>query len=282
MWTNNEKEIIRNRIKSIKRDGILYRLDMITIIQESVIRRFGIPISKKEIDNFNNIIDVLKTKSNMSIDYIDKRLNRALQKGISKEFIIFVDGLWSFLNKLDTNVAALEEFLMDLFDMIFNDKTNPFNLDMRMIINEMVNISILSGYNLIEKHIKEMIKKYFPTIKDFKKYENIIIKTSIIGDNAENETIKYVEPLGYKLLYKSHNGCRIDMKFLIDLIFYDEEIDRVITVQVKNGYPGEDYIKRSFKDYNLDVICYLVNGKVYPITNPRLQYDIKSKIECFV
>jgi len=146
-----------------------------------------------------------------------------IDKVLGQNNLVYVDGEWSFVNKLNTNYSDLAELLTDLLYMggepaknfIDNIKQNP-----------------KEGLLSIKKYLPKLIDKYFDDPKKLVDYTQNIKITSHFGEVAEHEVKNKLINLGFTVDYEGGNGDLIDMVYGTDLIMTNPDYGTK-TIQVK-------------------------------------------------
>jgi hypothetical protein len=169
--------------------------------------------------------------------------------------LVYIDGEWQPINKLNTNYYDLAELLTEL---IYREGTN-----LRGTIQSIIN-DPLTTLKRMKPTLESMLSEYFKDTKEFLDYTKNIQKTSAIGEKAENDVKEYLESNGFKSLYDGGNGDLIDMAFGTDLIMQHPDLG-VKTIQVKNS---EKAWNRDDEYKNVDWVV---------IANPLTIYDNKTK-----
>jgi hypothetical protein len=146
-----------------------------------------------------------------------------IDKVLGQNNLVYVDGEWSFVNKLNTNYFDLADLLTDLLYMggepaknfIDNIKQNP-----------------KEGLLSIKKYLPKLIDKYFDDPKKLVDYTQNIKITSHFGEVAEHEVKNKLINLGFTVDYEGGNGDLIDMVYGTDLIMTNPNYGTK-TIQVK-------------------------------------------------
>ena len=179
-------------------------------------------------------------------DFIEKVMNNRL---------VYVNGEWQPLNKLNTNYYDLGELLTDL---IYKGGKRSQEL-----IQEIIE-DTKKGLTKIKSYIESLLEKYFKNPEAFNDYTKVTAETSRTGEEAENEVKNELEKLGFKEEYSGGNGDLIDMVFGTDLIMSSPQ-HGFKTIQVKrnkNAWREEE--KYPYVDWVV-------------IANPFTIYDNKTK-----
>lgn len=171
--------------------------------------------------------------------------------------LVYVNGEWQPLNKLNTNYYDLGELLTDL---IYKGGQKSQGLIQEIIEDPK------KGLTKLKPHIEGLMDELFENPEVFNDYTKVTIETSRTGEEAENQVKQELENLGFKEEYTGGNGDLIDMVFGTDLIMSSPE-NGLKTIQVKknkNAWRSED--KYPYVDWVV-------------IANPFTIYDNKTKEE---
>jgi hypothetical protein len=281
-----EREILYNslfhKIKSTKK--WLYNnsgLGLMKIIQTLVLNKYGVPLSNDEVEQTKYILKLLYTNEILPRHYIKKYINHLYRKGVhnglmNERYVRDENGNWHPVNKLDTNCWDLSDLLVDIIKNLYEDRNCPFNINIDIVIDEILNKNARIGLKLLSKDLVDIINYYYPKLEDFYKFTKNTLKNSIDGKIAEDKVIKKFESDGQELIFRGSDGNRIDMKFSIDLIFYDKKSNKYTTVQVKthrplkvNGQENKEVIKL-YKYKHIDKVIYINdNDEVITIPKPK-------------
>lgn len=198
-------------------------------------------------DNFIRGAEILqrlgKITQNQKESFINKRVNGGK--------LIYLDGEWQSINKLNTNYSDLSELLTDLLYM-GGDAAKKYIIN----INENPKEGLLS----LKPYLKGLINRYFQDPLILKDYTKNINRTTAQGEIAEQEVKNTLEKIGFKSEYEGGNGDLIDMVFGTDLIMTRSDVGTK-TIQVKksewawnrnDAYPFIDWviIANPFTIYN--------------------------------
>jgi len=178
---------------------------------------------------------------------------------LTKKTLVYIDGKWHFVNKLNTNYSDISLLIRDL---IFKDiENNPNGIGSEILKNlsisksEDENKKILIYY---KPQIISFFNKYIKNPEDLFGYTERIKISSGKGAITEDMVINRLEKLGFTEKYKGGDGDFIDMIFSVDLIVENKEIG-IRTIQVKsNKKQVEDFITqfREGKHQAVDVVIY--------------------------
>jgi Holliday junction resolvase-like predicted endonuclease len=219
------------------------------------------PLNQKQIDKFNQGIELLK-KTSMSSTYIDSQLSYKIPGGIrSAKLVLDENGDWHHVNKLNTNYSDLSELLVELIKRGCDN-----NYERGKVVYDAIIDNPSKGLLSIKPHLKNLIIHYFIKngngLDDFKKFTNYSIRMSKIGEEAEDNVIAFLQSKGVTIAYSGGNGDFLDMIFGTDIIvFLNNEYK---TVQVKNRI--NDWNKLSY--YKVDWVAE---------TNPIRVYNLNDR-----
>ncbi len=213
----NLNQVIRNKIKDLESD-IPENLKKKFIKGAELLQSIG-KIGKEEKNNF-------------------------IENKVMVRKLVYINGEWQPINKLNTNYYDLAELLTDL---IYKGGNKSEEIVQKTIKNPKQTLTELQPF------IKRLIDKYFEDPKVFNDYTKNTINTTKIGEDAEDEVKKVLEKMGFKEEYIGGNGDFIDMVFGIDLIVSSSEYG-FKTIQIKKNigswnpedkYPYVDWIVTS-------------------------------------
>jgi len=248
---DNEKLQVCKRIASLKSwlhkdDG----LGMKAIINDKLTElKTDVPENLKE--KFINAAYLLQ-----NLGKITKRQTQSfIINRVEGAKLIYVNGEWQPVNKLNTNYSDLAELITDLLYR-GGDNAKP-SID--GIIADPK-----SGLLGIKKYLPRLVGKYFEDSKELLGYTKNIQRSSDIGEVAENEVKSKLEEIKFVSEYTGGNGDLIDMVFGTDLIMSRDDVGTK-TIQVKNSEWAWD---RSDSYSYVDWVI---------IANPFTIYDNKTK-----
>ena len=169
--------------------------------------------------------------------------------------LVYMNNEWQPINKLNTNYSDLAEMITD---MLYRGGESA-----KPIIDD-INKNPKEGLLKIKPFIGGLVNKYFSNPEVLNDYTKNIQRSTMIGENAEDEVKSKLEEMGFKTEYSGGNGDLIDMSFGTDLIMTLPKYGTK-TIQVKNSERAwnrnDDY---SFIDWVI-------------IANPFTVYDNKTK-----
>ena len=210
-----------------------------------------VPEDKKQI-----YIDALK------LIYSTGKYNRdeiiAAKDKIDKSRLVFSDGEWHFVNKLNTNYSDLSELLTELFV-----RGN--------VIQKLKNTPNIQDYLLsIKNDISKLLDKYFLNTEEYKNFINNTLVNSSVGEESEQRIEDFLVSNGFNIEYRGGNGDFIDMIFGADIIAKHPKFGLKL-IQVKYSGPYWE----SLSKYNVDWVGI---GKDLQIYNSKTKQNITQSI----
>lgn len=214
-------------------------------------------ISQDDISKFTRGADLLRDNGKISDRVRDNFINN-----LSNRQLVYVDGVWHPVNKLNTNYSDLAELLTDLlFD---SSDDNQSSKDILKGISESTNDSqikeILSKY---KSEIPILFEKHLDDPKNLLNYIKNIIRNSAYGAKVEDDVMDKLRSMGYSEEYKGGDGDFIDMVFSTDLIVKTPK-GELKTIQVKSTESqGIKFIQdqKKGKHSAVDILIYPFNNK---------------------
>lgn len=164
--------------------------------------------------------------------YATKKYSRDYIIGIKEKLdnskLVYTDGEWHFVNKLNTNYSDLSELLT----CYINDK-HPEQLP--ILLGLFKNEDEKSVIDLLKPIVNE-IGDHF-NIDDLKTFtRNTTINTKI-GEDAERDVLELLKENGLRIDYEGGNGDFLDMMFGVDIIA------NMKLIQVKSSIRGVSRIR---------------------------------------
>jgi hypothetical protein len=176
--------------------------------------------------------------------------------------LVYIDGEWHPVNKLNTNPRDLAELFTDF---LFENKSNGFVKEILEGITKNGKIDYIKQILLDNKvELNSLFKSYYSkSQKDLFKYVSNNIKDSKHGEKIENNIKEKLESISgtktelrYKCLYQGGNGDFVDMIFSVDLIFQSPN-GEIKTIQVKaNNDLAQLFIKDTKKTKAVDLVMW--------------------------
>lgn len=224
-------------------------------------------VSDEEIQKYTKGADLLRSTGKISDSAYNKFIDDLPNKNL-----VYIDGKWHPVNKLNTNYSDLAKLLTDL---LYKSKNNG-----RPAATEIINV-INSTDD--ENEIKKVFLKYKPNMgglfsqyiqspEELLGYTDNIKRNSEWGERIENEVAnKMLSIPGYELLYQGGDGDFVDMVFSTDLIFKSPR-NEVKTIQVKSS---EAQAKAFIKDVS-EGRHSAVDILIYPARDEFKIYSVKD------
>lgn len=224
-------------------------------------------VSDEEIQKYTEGADLLRSTGKIS----DSAYNRFINDLPNKN-LVYVDGKWHPVNKLNTNYTDLAKLLTDL---LFKSKNSgkPAAIEIIDTINNTEDENEIKNVLLMYKTIMSgFFRKYISSPEELLDYTDNIRKNSEWGERIENEVAnKLLSIPGYELLYQGGDGDFVDMVFSTDLIFRSPR-NEVKTIQVKSS---ETQAKAFIKDVS-DGRHSAVDILIYPVKDEFKIYSTKD------
>ena len=174
-----------------------------------------------------------------------------IKNKIENNKLVYLNGEWQPINKLNTNYYDLAELVTEL---IYKKKNNNI---IQGIIKDPKN-TLMS----MKTQIEDMVKEYFKDPKMLFDYTKNIQRTTQQGESAEQRVKEYLQNNGFKVEYEGGNGDLIDMVYGTDLIMSHPDFGTK-TIQVKANPKAYD------QDYKF--VDWVI------IATPFTIYDNKTK-----
>ena len=214
---NKQKMFVCSKIGSLK--SLLSKsngLNLKSIINEKISElETEIPQDQKNkfIDGANFLESLGKITEKEKEDFI--------QNKVENNKLVYLNGEWQPINKLNTNYYDLAELITEL---LYKKKDN--NLIQSIIKDPQTTLM------RIKFKIKDMVEEYFEDPNMLYDYTKNIQRTTQQGESAEQRVKEYLQDKGFKVEYEGGNGDLIDMVFGTDLIMSHPDLG-VKTIQVK-------------------------------------------------
>ena len=207
-------------------------------------------------DKKQTYIDALK------LIYSTGKYNRdeiiAAKNKIDNSRLVFSDGEWHFVNKLNTNYSDLSELLTELFV-----RGN--------VIQKLKNTPNIQDYLLsIKNDISKLLDKYFLNTEEYKNFINNTLVNSSVGEESEQRIEDFLVSNGFNIEYRGGNGDFIDMIFGADIIAKHPKFGLKL-IQVKYSGPYWE----SLSKYNVDWVGI---GKDLQIYDAKTKQNITQTI----
>jgi hypothetical protein len=244
---NRQKMYVCSKIGSLR--GILSKsngLDLRTVIDEKI-SDLETEIPQDLQDKFIDGAIFLKSLGKITED----EKNDFIENKVRNNKLVYLNGEWQPINKLNTNYYDLAELLTEL---IYKNKDNT---TFQAIIKDPKTTLMR-----MKSELKTMIDDYFDDPMMLFDYTKNIQRTSQQGESAEQRVKEYLQDKGFKVEYEGGNGDLIDMVFGTDLIMSHPDFG-VKTIQVKANPKAYD------QDYRY--VDWVI------IAEPFTIYDNKTK-----
>jgi hypothetical protein len=244
---NKQKMYVCSKIGSLK--GLLSRndgLDLRTVIEKQI-SDLQTEIPQDLQDKFIDCAIFLESLGKIT----EKEKNNFIEKKVKNGKLVYLNGEWQPINKLNTNYFDLAEILTEL---IYKNKNNT---TFQAIIND-PKTTLMN----MKSEIHRMIEEYFDDPKMLFDYTKNIQRTTQQGESAEQRVKEHLQDKGFKVEYEGGNGDLIDMAFGTDLIMSHPDFG-VKTIQVKANERAYD------QDYRY--VDWVI------IATPFTIYDNKTK-----
>jgi hypothetical protein len=249
--SNKQKKFFCNRIASLKSNLHSEKGIGLRKIIDKRIAELETPIPQELQDKFIKGAELLQSLGKIT----EREKDYFIDKKVINNKLVYLNGEWQPINKLNTNYSDLAELLTDL---IYRSDSN-----LKVTIQSMIN-NPEATLRRMKPEIESLLDEYFKDTNEFLDYTRNIQKTTAVGESAEKRVKEHLEDQGFKSLYDGGNGDLIDMAFGTDLIMEHPEMG-VKTIQVKN----------SEKAWNRDDDYKNVDWVI--IANPFTIYDNKTK-----
>lgn len=244
---NKQKMYVCSKIGSLK--GLLSRsngLDLKTVIEKQI-SDLETEIPKDLQKKFIDCAIFLESLGKITED----KKNDFIENNVINNKLVYLNGEWQPINKLNTNYYDLAELLTEL---IYKNKNNT---TFQAIIKDPKTTLMR-----MKSELKKMIEDYFDDPMMLLDYTKNIQRTSQQGESAEQRVKEHLQDKGFKVEYEGGNGDLIDMVFGTDLIMSHPKFG-VKTIQVKANEKAYD------QDYKY--VDWII------IASPFTIYDNKTK-----
>ncbi len=244
---NKQKMYVCSKIGSLK--GFLSRsngLDLKTVIEKQI-SDLETEIPKDLQKKFIDCAIFLESLGKITED----KKNDFIENNVINNKLVYLNGEWQPINKLNTNYYDLAELLTEL---IYKNKNNT---TFQAIIKDPKTTLMR-----MKSELEKMIEDYFDDPMMLLDYTKNIQRTTQQGESAERRVKEHLQDNDFKVEYEGGNGDLIDMVFGTDLIMSHPKFG-VKTIQVKANE----------KAYNQDYkyVDWII------IADPFTIYDNKTK-----
>jgi hypothetical protein len=244
---NKQKKYVCSKIGSLKKLLSRYNgLDLRTVIDKQT-SDLQTEIPQDLQEKFIDCAIFLESLGKIT----EKEKNNFIEKKVKNGKLVYLNGEWQPINKLNTNYFDLAEILTEL---IYKNKNNT---TFQAIIND-PKTTLMN----MKSEIHTMIEEYFDDPKMLFDYTKNIQRTTQQGESAEQRVKEHLQDKGFKVEYEGGNGDLIDMAFGTDLIMSHPDFG-VKTIQVKAN-------EKSY-DQEYEYVDWII------IATPFTIYDNKTK-----
>jgi len=244
---NKQKKYVCSKIGSLKKLLSRYNgLDLRTVIDKQT-SDLQTEIPQDLQEKFIDCAIFLESLGKIT----EKEKNNFIEKKVKNGKLVYLNGEWQPINKLNTNYFDLAEILTEL---IYKNKNNT---TFQAIIND-PKTTLMN----MKSEIHTMIEEYFDDPKMLFDYTKNIQRTTQQGESAEQRVKEHLQDKGFKVEYEGGNGDLIDMAFGTDLIMSHPDFG-FKTIQVKAN--EESY------DQEYEYVDWII------IATPFTIYDNKTK-----
>ena len=259
IFTGNSLEVcksfnsLQSWISSYK--GLNLRRDI-----ESYLNDLYTNIPQEDLDKFMKGVEFIKQTGKYSDDEVENNV-----EGIKNSKLIYIDGEWHYVNKLNTNYSDTSELLTTIIEKM-GKMDEVYNWLIKDPNPERVKNFLLKS---IKPNISNFLNTTFKDKIEILQFTRNSKNNTEIGDAAESKIESILEKNGFTILYRGGNGDLVDMIFGADIIA--ERFDKgIVLIQVKSSGPKWE----SLGNYKVDWIG-IGNGKFYD-KNTRDEIDITN------
>jgi hypothetical protein len=259
IFTGNSLEVcksfnsLQSWISSYK--GLDLRKDI-----ESYLNDLYTNIPQEDLDKFMKGVEFIKQTGKYSDAEIEKNVDR-----IKNSKLIYIDGQWHYVNKLNTNYSDSSELLTTIIEKM-GKMDEVYNWLIKDPNPERVKNFLLKS---IKPNISKFLNTFFKDKLEILKFTRNTQYNTEIGEAAESNIESILEKNGFNILYRGGNGDLVDMIFGADIIA--ERFDKgIVLIQVKSSGPKWE----TLGNYKVDWIG-IGNGKFYD-KNTRKEIDITN------
>jgi len=216
-------------------------------------------ISQEDMEKYTRGVDLLRDNGKIS-----DRVRENFINNLSSRKLVYVDGKWHPVNKLNTNYSDIAELLTDLLFESLDDNQYEFPKEIiEFIVNTNDESKIKDILSKYKQDIPNLFESYLKTPEKLLTYTKNIIRNSAYGAKMEDDVLDKLKGMGYTEEYKGGDGDFIDMIFSTDLIVKTPK-GEIKTIQVKSTESqGIKFIQdqKNGKHGAVDILIYPYKGK---------------------
>jgi hypothetical protein len=216
-------------------------------------------ISQEDMEKYTRGVDLLRDNGKIS-----DRVRENFINNLSSRKLVYVDGKWHPVNKLNTNYSDIAELLTDLLFESLDDNQYEFPKEIiEFIVNTNDESKIKDILSKYKQDIPNLFESYLKTPEKLLTYTKNIIRNSDYGAKMEDDVLDKLKGMGYTEEYKGGDGDFIDMIFSTDLIVKTPK-GEIKTIQVKSTESqGIKFIQdqKNGKHGAVDILIYPYKGK---------------------
>jgi hypothetical protein len=240
-------------------------LDMQSVIDQKL-EPFKTNIPQSEIEKYKRGIELLSRSNNYPQTKLDN-----FYRSLKYKRLVYMDGVWHFVNKLNTNWSDITDLLVDLF-------IRGGQLEKVLSVTDLKSFLLKN-----KKYLSKLLDKYFRDRNEYLDYTiNAKIRTAE-GDESEDVIEGFLIQNGFTIEYRGSNGDFIDMVFGADIIA-SHPVHGLKIIQVKKSGPYWQSLGR----YNVDWVGIGNGVKIYDkntkedITDTLISGDVDEMVENFI
>ena len=211
------------------------------------------------MEKYTRGVDLLRDNGKIS-----DRVRENFINNLSSRKLVYVDGKWHPVNKLNTNYSDIAELLTDLLFESLDDNQYEFPKEIiEFIVNTNDESKIKDILSKYKQDIPNLFESYLKTPEKLLTYTKNIIRNSDYGAKMEDDVLDKLKGMGYTEEYKGGDGDFIDMIFSTDLIVKTPK-GEIKTIQVKSTESqGIKFIQdqKNGKHGAVDILIYPYKGK---------------------
>lgn len=245
---------------------------------DDILKPHMTPLSPKEKQESILGLSVL-----LNAGFIDQKTYDTHIIKIRDKMMIKENGVWSIMNKLNTNNIAISYLIVYLIHQLEKDDNDDRNRYAEYI-KDKINENPKEGLRELKLKLKDIINIYFPNLStDFSELKRVIVtpiihETTELGEGYEDTVELFFIKSQFDIKFKGGNGNYIDMVFGCDLIVYHKKYGYK-RVQVKSpSFNKEDEkLRRGYIEKGVEWLAMTEGGKVYIYDMNTLELINKRK-----